>query len=260
MNVSKLLLTIDIGNNTIDNGIFMGSDVISRFRFEHSYIPKYTNFLNLSGKNIEIKALICSVVPYLTKNVILSLRKRHIQSLCLKELTYKPSMAGWYKGLGDDRKVATWSAIQSYKLPCVVIDLGSAITIDVINSDRTFKGGMIIPGVNMWVRSLAKDTALLPELRSGLAKQRGPLLGKNTQQCIRSGVDHGLVGMIDSILDKIAKSLGKRPQIILTGGDCMKVSRYLRHKHTVDDLLILRGLRELYDQSGGWNEKPKKSI
>lgn len=259
MNVSKLLLAVDIGNNTIDNGIFRGRRVLSRFRLNHNDIPKYTNFLVTSGKNIEINALISSVVPHLTKNVILSLKKSHIQSLRLGELPHKPSIPGWYKGLGEDRKVATWSAIQSYNLPCVVIDLGSAITIDVVNSSRTFKGGMIIPGVNMWVRSLAKDTALLPELRSGLVK-RGPFLGKNTQQCIRAGVDHGLVGMIDSILDKIVKSLGKHPQIILTGGDCRKISPYLRHRHTVDDLLILRGLRELYDQNGGWNEKSKKSI
>ncbi len=259
MSLSKLLLTVDIGNNTIDNAIFRGKVVTSRFKLSNDIIPKYNKLLYNSGSKYEINALICSVVPYLTRKVISSLKKSHIRSLRIRDLPSKPSISGEYKGLGEDRRVSMWSALQFYKLPCVVIDLGSAITIDVVDENGRFRGGMIIPGVSMWVRSLAQGTALLPELRYSQIK-RGSLLGKNTKQCIRAGIDYGLVDMMDGILDRIEKSLGERPRIVLTGGDSRKVSPYLRHKHTVDDLLILKGLRELYDQSGGWNEKSKKGI
>ncbi len=259
MNLSKSLLAVDIGNNTIDNAIFHGKTVISRFKESNGIIPKYNKYLYNSGLKHEINGLICSVVPNLTNKVILSLRKSHVRSLCIRDLPSKPSISGEYKGLGDDRRVAMWSVLRLYKLPCAVIDLGSAVTIDVINEEGRFKGGMIIPGPSMWVRSLAQGTALLPELRYSEVK-RGGLLGKNTKECIRAGLDYGLIDMMDGILDRIEKSLSKRPRIILTGGDCRKISPYLRHKHIVDDLLILKGLRELYDQSGGWNEKSKKGI
>lgn len=216
-------------------------------------IPNISSISAISGSKNENIASICSVAPHFEKKVILQLKKSHIRSFSpfgtpgrrKKILIIK----GAYTGLGEDRQVALWMAMRDYSSPVIVIDLGTAITVDAANH-QTYAGGIILPGVGMWSKSLAQGTALLPEV-SCSGKATAPLLGKDTSQCIKSGLRHGLTSMLDGLLDSIERSIKKKPAVVLTGGDVDKVSPFLRHKHRVDDSLVLRGLNELYHFSGG---------
>lgn len=255
MILTKPLMTIDIGNNRIDNAIFESGHLRARFRLDHSNIPKYRTLIDKSGVSSLKNAVYCSVVPILSRKVVNELSKSHIESSPIASISSKYRVSGTYKGLGEDRAVAIWEAIRSYNCPIIVIDLGTAITVDLITDRGSFGGGMIIPGAKMWVEALSKGTALIPSFQYKIERKRVSLLGRSTKKCIWAGMEHGLVLMLDGILDQIIKSCGKKPSIVLTGGDVERVSRYLRHKHFVDDLLILRGLRELFYRSGGRNEK-----
>ncbi|MBI4430704.1 MAG: type III pantothenate kinase [Candidatus Omnitrophica bacterium] len=250
MLLSKSFIAMDIGNNSIDNAVFNNGRLVSRFNVYASNIPIYSKYLGFSGKESYKIAIICSVVPELSKKVSFVLKKSGIESLKLGDIGFRPLIKGCYKGLGEDREVGLWSAKQSYKCPLTVIDAGTAITIDVAKSDGSYGGGIIIPGIKMWSESLTQGTALLPEvIWKARKKDRSPLLGKSTKQCILAGIEHSLIGMIDATLDNIRRYLVKKPFVVLTGGDCHRVSRFLRHKHIVDDMLILRGLRDLYYRS-----------
>lgn len=251
MSLTKSLMTIDIGNNRIDNAIFESGRLKARFRMNHSIIPKYGEFINRSGVKTLKNSIYCSVVPNIEKKVISELRKSRIESLHCTKLKSKYGVAGTYGLLGEDRAVAAWEAMRSYRSPVIVIDLGTAITVDLVTSKGRFGGGMIIPGAKMWVEALSKEAALIPSFKYKIEKRRGSLLGRNTKECVWAGMEHGLVLMLDGILDRVVKVCGKKPSIVLTGGDAERVSRYLRHKHFVDDLLILRGLKELFYGSGG---------
>lgn len=249
----KLLLCIDIGNISIDNAILKDGVIVHRLKTFDNSIPKYSTFFNKSGVFKLKYANICSVVPLLRKKVILELKKSHIQSFSIfsqKGLRGTPTLIkGAYRNLGEDRQIGLWMASRLYKLPLILVDLGSAITIDVLNKHRAYGGGIILPGFKMWASSLRRGTALLPE--TGYRRLRThQLLGKSTKSCIHAGLCFGPVAMINGLLTEIKKRHGNHCTVILTGGDLDKVSLQLTHRHVRNESLVLTGLYELFYNRG----------
>ena len=125
----------------------------------------------------------------------------------------------------------------------IVIDMGTATTMCVVDKHGNYIGGIILPGLKVSLDSLSSKTAQLPYISLEVPSH---VIGKNTIDCMRSGIIYGNVDMIDGILDRMEKELGEPPTIIATGGLAKFITPLCRHKILVDDALLLKGLLILY--------------
>ena len=141
--------------------------------------------------------------------------------------------------IGKDRLADAIGAVTSYGLPAIVIDFGTATTIGVIDENRVFKGGMIIPGVKTSLSALSNRASQLPSIT---IEKPQHILGRNTLECMQSGILYGTSAMIDGLIDKIATSLPTPPQIIATGGMAKTIVPYCTHQITIDPDLLFKGL------------------
>ena len=119
--------------------------------------------------------------------------------------------------LGADRLANAVAAVRNQKLPVMVIDCGTAITTEVVDADKQFCGGIIMPGRAIAYKSLAGSTSLLPFLE--LSEKRLPVVGKNTNDAIRSGVQHLTIGAIKELILETRKHFSDNLSILITGGD-----------------------------------------
>lgn len=145
--------------------------------------------------------------------------------------------------LGKDLIVDAVGAKSQYECPILVFDLGTATTCSVIDSMGRYRGGMIAPGLNISMEALGAHTAQLPFISiDGPAR----LVGRNTKDCMRSGVMYGHAGMIDGFIDRIEDELGMKCTSVITGGLARKVAPLCRRKLVLNDHLIFDGLRVIY--------------
>ena len=161
--------------------------------------------------------------------------------------------------IGPDRIADALAAREVYGAPCVVVDLGTTTTIEVVDGEGSFAGGIIAPGLALGARSLSAAAARLPmvELRAPAS-----VIGKSTRDAMRSGVVFGEVARIDGMLDMVLAEMratgaaGDSPvPIVITGSRASEMAALLRHDLTPDDALTLRGLAELYRL----NRKPRRA-
>lgn len=149
--------------------------------------------------------------------------------------------------LGIDRLVGAYAARRMYSSPLVVVDAGSAVTIDWVDPAGDFCGGAILPGVRLQLRSLASGTDALPEI-DRLADAAPRLPGKNTSDAMRLGVTTGISATIDRMFEEYRSSLGGEAgsiDLVLTGGDSQLISPLLTHSHHLVENLVCRGLLDL---------------
>ena len=150
--------------------------------------------------------------------------------------------------IGPDLIVAAVAAVKRYPLPAIIIDMGTASTLTVIDRERTFSGGVILPGVGISMNALAKETSLLPSIDVAPAKK---LISLNTIDAMRSGIIYGTAGSLDGIIDRFLEELGEEASILATGGLSPLICPYCRHHITVDENLLLSGLWEIWKEAKG---------
>lgn len=149
--------------------------------------------------------------------------------------------------VASDLVTAAVAAKENYPLPCVVIDMGTATTITVVNEQGKYVGGAILPGVELSLSALAEKTALLPKIDINTPKNA---ISSNTVDCMKSGIVYGTAGAIDGMIDRIAKELNsKSPSIVATGEHALSIIPYCNHNITMDDTLILRGLYAIWKRN-----------
>lgn len=145
--------------------------------------------------------------------------------------------------VGQDRLLNAAAAYDTLKQACVVVDAGTAITVDFIDGAGTFHGGAIAPGAQLMLDSLHQHTAQLPEIT--MAAPEEPI-GHNTAQAMRSGVYHGLRGMVRELVEQYAQAVGSFPLVIATGGSAeLLFANYELIDRLVPDLTLL-GLAVTY--------------
>lgn len=148
--------------------------------------------------------------------------------------------------LGIDRLISAYAASLHANPPLIVVDAGSAITVDLVAKDGRFSGGAILPGLSMQFISLAKGTANLPQLDHMDTEPQYP--AKNTRDAIFSGVVTGATAAIDRLISNYcnrAEMVAETVPVVLTGGDAPTVSPRLQHNHDRIDNLVCRGLLRL---------------
>ena len=126
------------------------------------------------------------------------------------------------------------------------MNMGTATTLSVVDHSGNYIGGVILPGLRVSLDSLSSKTAQLPSISLDIPKS---VIGKNTIDCMRSGIMYGNAGMIDGILDRMEEELGTTPSVVATGGLSRFVVPLCRHKIIYDDALLLKGLLILYEKN-----------
>ena len=253
-----MLLAIDIGNTNITLGVY-DNEVLcftARLATMHGstadqYAVEIKNVLELHDfdyVNIE-DCIVSSVVPSVGGAVC-----NAVSLLCdIVPLEIGPGVKTGLNikidnpaQLGADLVAGAVGAISEYTLPCVVIDMGTASTISVIDKNGAYIGGAISAGVNLTLKALSENTAQLPSIDINAPKS---VIGTNTVDCMKSGLVFGAAAMIDGMLERIADELGEVPTIIATGGLSKDVILHCRSDIIYNANLLLDGLREIYDKN-----------
>ena len=147
--------------------------------------------------------------------------------------------------LGSDMLVTAVAAMSENKLPVIIVDLGTATTLSLINEKRQFMGGMIFPGIRTALNSLVSSTSLLQQISLNSPKK---VIGTNTIDCMKSGIIYGNAAMIDGLVDRIEAEVGECT-VVATGGLAKSISKHCRHKIILDNDLLLKGLRIIYEKN-----------
>lgn len=253
-----MILAIDIGNTNIVIG---GIDNKKTYFVERiTTTPGKTNLeYAITLKSIlEIYhtdsaaiegAIISSVVPPLNRTMITAVKK-------ITGITPKLVGSGMKTGLnilmdnpkavGSDMIVNSVASIKEYEPPIIIIDMGTATTLSVIDKNSCYIGGAILPGLRISLDNMSTSTAQLPHISLDTPRK---VIGKNTVDCMRSGVIYGNADMIDGMLTRIEKELGSPATIVATGGIAKLIIPLCTHKILYDGTLLLKGLLALYEKN-----------
>ena len=148
--------------------------------------------------------------------------------------------------LGADLAAGAVGALHEYRVPCIIIDMGTATTVSVLDKDGAFLGGTIGPGVRMTMRALAEGTAALPAISISAPKS---VIGKNTVDCMQSGIVLGTAAMLDGIIDRIEEELGETATVVATGGLSKEIINYCKNDIIYNEHLLLDGLRIIFEKN-----------
>ena len=215
------LICLDIGNTNIDIGYFKGNELRSTKKIKTCLFIKSKQPLPFP-KNINCPVCFCSVVPEAED----TLRKHHCPSQ-LFELKYESlnnvSISYPNKNeIGADRLANFIAVDHLYQSTCIVVDVGTAVTFDVISKEKGYVGGIIAPGPQGYLDFLHQNTALLPKLSLQDKNNITEAIGQNTRDAMLLGVMKGFKPMVYGIIESIKKDLGKefnsKSKIILVGG------------------------------------------
>ena len=250
-----MILAIDIGNTNIVLGgleeekiLFEARMATDLIKTSDQYCAELKNMLALFEVTPEMidGSIVSSVVPPVLNSVKTAIRK----------LTGKTCLVvgpGIRTGLnirvenpaevGSDLIVAAVAAIQEYGAPLLLVDMGTATTITAVDASGTFLGGCICPGVKISMEALTGRTAQLPGI--SLEGPQGAI-GRNTRDCMRSGIMFGAAAMLDGLLDRMEAELGVPVKVIATGGIARFVIPLCRRKMIYDRSLMLKGLGLLW--------------
>lgn len=247
-----MLLALDAGNTNVTIGVFEGARLATSWRLRadrdqtaDEWGIKLRNLFAIAGLRLDQidGMIVASVVPPVDTP---------LREMCRRYFDVEPMFLTVDLDLGirvdidnpreagADRLANAVAAHARYGGPCVVVDLGTAINFDVVSKDGAFIGGIIAPGIGIAIGGLFQKTARLP-----LVDFRAPvaLIGRNTVDCIQSGLYYSVIGAIDSILERLMETLGPDTKTVATGGQAQLIvegSKYLKQS---EPDLTLEGLR-----------------
>ncbi len=250
-----MLFVIDVGNTNTVVGIFDGDNLVEHWRLISKertadelgvYLLTLLSTTDISPSDIH-GAVLSSVVPPVDVAFLQGLR-RYFGVDCLR---VSPSINlgirvayGAPHEVGADRLVNAVAGVSRYGAPLVIVDFGTAITVDVVSSGGAYLGGAIAPGLVTSMEALFGRTAKLPKV--GLDAP-GTAIGKNTMESIKAGVIYGNAGLVDRLVETIRKDLGEECPVVATGGHAEAIAEHSRTLQTVDPWLTLNGLKIIYD-------------
>lgn len=250
-----MILAIDIGNTNIVLGcmeegkcIFVERLSTVRTKTELEYAIDIKNVLDIYHiKRSELKGgIISSVVPQITTVVKLAVEKILGGEVLVVGAGIKTGLNIRIDNpaqLGSDLVVDSVAAIAEYPAPMLVFDMGTANTVCVIDKNKNYIGGMIYPGIGVSLDSLTANASQL----GGIGIEApGHIIGKNTVECMKSGVIYSSAAAIDGIIDRLVEEMAGDVTVIATGGLAKKIVPFCRRKIILDDNLLLKGLEIIY--------------
>lgn len=255
-----MILAIDMGNTNIvigclddEKSYFEERLSTDKSSTELEYAVRIKILLDLyhiDAEQIE-GAIISSVVPQLT-----SVLKKAVEKIVkVTPFVVGPGLKSGLnlhmdnpKQVGSDLIVGAVAGIAEYGEPLILIDMGTATTISVVDKDRNYVGGAILPGLHLSMEALSQKASQLFNVSLDAPKQ---VIGKNTTDCMKSGIVLGNAACIDGMIDRMEEELGYECKVVATGGLSHVVMPLCRHEITIDDSLLLKGLKIIYDKNKG---------
>ena len=253
-----MILTIDVGNTNVVMGCVENGDVKSVCRLatnlndlSSDYAMKMRQSFEFDGidyKNFS-GAILSSVVPQLNRAIRTAVKK-------VTGLDCMVVGAGLKTGvniklddpgqLAGDLITGAVGALALYKPPLVVVNMGTATTIVAIDSEGSYLGGAIIPGIQLSYSALSSGTSLLPNIAIEAPKK---CIGTNTVDSMKSGAVYGTAALVDGMIDRMETELGEPVTVVATGGLAGTVVPYCRRKIEYEPALLLKGLAILYEKN-----------
>ena len=247
-----MLITLDIGNSHVAIGGFHGDDILfvasmatDDRQTGEQYACTLRSIFALHGmeqqpiEGVVLSSVVPAMIPILQRAVGLlsGCRVLTVGAGVKTGLNIKSDQP---RTLGTDRVAAAVWASHTASLPCVVVDLGTAITFTALDAKGTLAGSAIAPGMYIALRAMGHAAAQLPEVR--LDTPPKSVLGRTTVDAIQIGSIYGTASMIDGMIARFADELGAVPGVLLSGSAVPLVQPYLRTKARWEPELVLRGL------------------
>lgn len=251
-----MIIAIDIGNTNITIGGYKNNKLkfVSRI-FTDSHLTEDQCFVSLnealrlySINPFEITGVVIgSVVPSITQYIERAIRRLcQTNPLIVNNNSFKGLPINFNSSIefGVDLLCGATAAVILYGAPCIIIDLGTATTISVIDKNKKFIGGSILPGLKISLDALTTRTSLLSSISLEPPKQ---LINVDTAESMRSGLIYGSACMIDGMVQRINENLGYESKIILAGGFSSKIAPFCKSSVTLCENLVLHGLKAVYE-------------
>lgn len=253
-----MILAIDIGNTNIVMGAFDGNNLLFRERMSSNqrttdleYAVTIKTALEMNNLTVEevTGVVMSSVVPSITNTF-----KRAVEKLtAANTVIVGPGVKTGLKiliddpgQLGSDLVVDAVAGIAEYPAPQIIIDMGTATTFSVISKDGSYLGGVINTGMAVSADALFNKTSQLPKISFDRPKR---VIGKNTVDCMKSGIMYSTASSIDGMIERLEEELGEKCTVIATGGLASVVTPLCKRKIILDDDLMLKGLALIYKRN-----------
>ena len=251
-------LMVDIGNTQTVLGIFENSLLKRHWRVtsqllrtEDELWSVVDSFFNIDKLNRDQIQGVCisSVVPELSR-----IYRRMVEKyLSLKPMFINPDLNLGLNilyqdpySVGSDRICNSVAGKMKYGTPLIVLDFGTATTFDCITKDGDYLGGVICPGIESAATILHHKAAKLPKIELVFPLQ---VIGRNTEESMKSGIMHGTVELIEGLLKRIKKELPGNPKVVATGGLSHRIAKRTKAIDVVDENLNLEGIYQIYKQN-----------
>ncbi len=256
-----MIWALDIGNTNIvvgcieneDDIVFIERVATNTLKTEFEYVVEFQALLSLYDieKSQITGCIISSVVPPLNNIMVMAVRK----FLGIEPMLVGPGIKTGLNilmdnpaSVGADLIVNAVAGIRCYGAPLIIIDMGTATTVSLVDEKSNYAGGMILPGVRVSLDSLVSRTSQLP--RIGLDAPR-KLIGKNTVECMKSGIIMGQASAMDGLIDRICDEMGRKIPAVATGGLSSSIIPFCKNEVIIDNDLTLKGLKYIYDKNTG---------
>ena len=250
-----MILTIEIGNSTITLGGIDGDDIrfecrinTDRVKTSDTYCIDLKTLFEIYGIGLETieGVIISSVVPQVLNSVRTAVRKL----LNVEPLVVGPGLKTGLNirlenpaQMGAGLVAADVAALREYQPPMIIIDMGTATTLSVLDENGAHLGGCVCPGMMVSLEALTGKASLLPGIQLDRPER---VLGRNTADAMRSGIMYGTASMLDGMIDRFRAELGCDFTVLATGGLAKRVVPLCRHEIVYDPYLIIKGLAALY--------------
>ena len=253
-----MVLVFDIGNTEIVLGGFEGEELIFSSRIstraaltQDEYAIKLNEALDLHGvdKSKITGAIISSVVPQINQAIKGAVRFNY----GVEALVVGPGVKTGLgircdspSSVGADLICACVAAQTKSGRPVLIIDIGTATKMMLVNEQGTFTGASIMPGVKMGLGALSSGTAQLPAIDLEAPEF---VMGKNTVECMKSGIIIGHAAMLDGMIDRIFEEYGSAMPVVVTGGLSTVIAPHCKHEMVIDPQLVLTGINIIYNKN-----------
>ena len=251
----KKIIAIDIGNSETNVGVG-NSTKWESYRYTTRKTITSDELLMMFKTTIDLSKLndkavdgviVCSVVPQITDSVVSAISEFTTKDVLVVGPGIKTGLKVNIdnpKELGPDRIANSVGGFKKTNKEVVIVDLGTATTFDVVNSNKEYLGGSIAPGIKISLDALISKTS---SLKSVELKEPDKVIGKNTYEAIKSGLVLGHASMIDSMLEKIVLESNLSPGVVITGGLGTLIQPVLNINSSYEKNLTLDGLEEIYN-------------
>ena len=253
-----MILTIDIGNTNIvvggidkDKTHFIERISTVRTKTELEYaidIKLLLDIYKIKADQIE-GGIISSVVPQITNIVKIAaekILKTEVMVLAAGVKTGLNIKIDNPAQLGADLVANAVAGINNYPVPLIIIDMGTATTLSVVDEKKQYIGGMILPGPRISLDALTARASQLSGISLEAPKN---IVGKNTIECMKSGIVYSNAAAMDGMIERIEEEIGCKATVVATGGLAKSIIPHCKREVILDEELMLKGLYIIYEKN-----------